>query len=95
MKSATLPALRVDPKLREAAERALRPDESLSKLMESALASYIDQRTADDDFLARGLHSAQEAREQNRYISGDAVIAKLEKKLAVAKKKAKPPATRR
>ncbi len=90
MKTATLPALRVDPKLRDAAERALRPDESLSRLMESALESYIAQREAEDDFLARGLHSAQEARKTDEYVSADHVLAKLEKKLAAAKKKAKP-----
>ncbi|MEP6791120.1 MAG: YlcI/YnfO family protein [Ramlibacter sp.] len=90
MKSATLPALRVDPKLRDAAERALRPDETLSRLMETALASYIDQRAADDDFLARGLHSAQEARDKNQYVSAAVVVGKLEKKLAEARKKARP-----
>ncbi|HSH89264.1 MAG TPA: YlcI/YnfO family protein [Ramlibacter sp.] len=90
MKTATLPALRVDPKLRDAAERALRPDETLSRLMETALESYIAQREAEDDFLARGLRSAQEARAQNQYVSAAAVVAKLERKLAAAKKKAKP-----
>jgi len=94
MKTATLPALRVDPKLRDAAERALRPDETLSRLMETALESFIAQREAEDDFLARGLHSAQEARAQNQYVSAAAVVAKLEKKLAAAKKKAKPSAGR-
>ena len=94
MKTATLPALRVDPKLRDAAERALRPDETLSRLMETALASYIAQREAEDDFLARGLHSAQEARKENQYVSAAAVVAKLEKKLTAAKKKARPSAGR-
>ena len=90
MKTATLPALRVDPKLRDAAERALRPDETLSRLMESALESYIAQREAEDDFLARGLYSAQEARKSNEYVSAADVVAKLEKKLVAAKKKTKP-----
>jgi predicted transcriptional regulator len=90
MKTATLPALRVDPKLRDAAERALRPDETLSRLMETALESYIAQREAEDDFLARGLHSAQEARQHNQYVSAAAVVTKLEKKLSAARKKAKP-----
>ena len=88
MKTATLPALRVDPKLRAAAERSLRKGETLSGLMEAALKSYVTHREADSDFLARGLHSAQEARETNQYVSADAVMAKLEKKLSAAKKKA-------
>lgn len=90
MKTATLPALRVDPKLRDAAERALRPHETLSRLMESALESYIAQREAEDDFLARGLHSAQEARKTNEYVSAADVVAKLEKKLAAASLSARP-----
>lgn len=89
MKTATLPALRVDPKLRDAAERALRPDETLSRLMEAALESYIAQREAEDDFIARGLHSAREARAHDRYASAAAVVGKLEKKLAAARKNAK------
>ena len=85
MKTSTLPALRVKPALREAAERALRPNETLSKLMESSLESYIAHRTAEDDFIARGLRSAQKAKEENRYVSAETVFAKLEQKLAVAK----------
>ena len=91
MKTATLPALRVEPKLRAAAERALRQGETLSGFMEAALTSYISHREADRDFLARGLHSAQEAREQNDYVSADAVVTKLQKRLAAAKKKAGKP----
>lgn len=95
MKTATLPALRVDPKLREAAERALRPGETLSRVMEVALETYIAQREADEDFVARGLRSAQQARERNDYVSADTVFAKLEKKLAAAKKKARSSSTAR
>ena len=90
MKTATLPALRVSPRLRDAAEQALRPGETLSSLMASALESHIDQRAAQQDFIARGLHSAQEARAHDQYVSAAAVVARLEKKLAAAKKKARP-----
>jgi predicted transcriptional regulator len=89
MKTATLPALRVDPKLREAAERALRPDETLSRLMEAALESYIAQRESEDDFIARGLRSARDARERDRYTTAASVVGKLEKKLILARKSAK------
>jgi predicted transcriptional regulator len=89
MKTATLPALRVDPKLREAAERALRPDETLSRLMEAALENYIAQREAEDDFIARGLRSARDARQHERYVTAASVVGKLEKKLAAARKSSK------
>lgn len=85
MKTSTFPALRVKPALREAAERALRPNETLSNLMEASLESYIAHRNAEDDFIARGLRSAQKAKDENRYVSAETVFAKLEKKLITAK----------
>ena len=81
--------MRVKPELREAAERALRPNETLSKLMEASLESFIAHRTAEDDFIARGLRSAQKAKEENRYTSAEAVLSKLEQKLAAAKQPAR------
>ena len=86
MKTATLPALRVRPELREAAQRALRPEETLSRLMEASLESYIAHRQAEDEFIARGLRSADKARKTGRYVSADAVITELGRKLAKAKK---------
>ncbi|MDP2818596.1 MAG: YlcI/YnfO family protein [Polaromonas sp.] len=88
MKTSTFPALRAKPELREAAERALRPNETLSNLMEASLESYIAHRAAEDDFIARGLRSAQKAKEANRYISAEAVFVKLDKKLIDAKQPA-------
>lgn len=87
MKTATLPALRVSPALREAAERALRPDETLSGLMEASLKSFIAQREAEDDFIARGLRSGEEARRSGVYFSAETVMAELEEKLAKARAK--------
>ena len=87
MKTATLPALRVSPALREAAERALRPDETLSSLMEASLKSFIAHREAEDDFIARGLRSREEARRTGEYISVESVMAELEQKLARARAK--------
>ena len=89
MKTATLPALRVAPELRAAAERALRPDESLSSLMETALASHLAQRAAEEDFIARGLRSAQSAKRADSYVAAAEVMVKLEKRLAAARKSAK------
>lgn len=86
MKTATLPALRVRPELREAAEKALRPEETLSGLMEASLESYIAHRQADDEFIARGLRSAEKARKTGRYATADVVMKELSAKLAKAKK---------
>ncbi len=92
MKTANLPALRVSPALREAAESVLRPDESLSRLMETALQTCIAQRQADEDFIARGLRSADDARQSGVYVTSQAVIQDLREKLSQAQKGAtKPP----
>lgn len=87
MKTSTLPAIRVKPALREAAERALRPNETLSKLMETALENTIAQRAADDEFVARALRSSQSARDLNQYIPVSVALDKLDELLAAAQKK--------
>ena len=87
MKTSTLPAIRVKPALREAAERALRPNETLSKLMETALENTIAQRAADDEFVARALRSSQSARDSNQYIPVSAALGKLDELMAAAQKK--------
>ena len=87
MKTSTLPAIRVKPALREAAERALRPNETLSKLMETALENTIAQRAADDEFVARALRSSQSARDLNQYIPVSVALGKLDELMAAAQKK--------
>ena len=87
MKTSTLPAIRVKPELREAAERALRPNETLSKLMESSLESFISHRTAEDEFISRGLRAAETARQENKYVSAKDVLAQLDKRIAAAQRK--------
>jgi predicted transcriptional regulator len=86
MKTSTLPALRVRPELREAAERALRPPETLSNLMEASLESFIAHRTAEDDFIARGLRAAERSRANNDYIGADDMLKELTQPLAQARK---------
>ncbi len=85
MKTATLPALRVSPELRLAAEQALRPDETLSGLMETSLRTFVANRAADDEFIARGLRSAETARRTGIYFTADEVIARLDAKLTAAR----------
>ena len=87
MKTSTLPAIRVKPELREAAERALRPNETLSKLMETALENTIAQRAADDAFVARALRSSQSARDSQHYIPAQTVLVKMDDMLAQAQAK--------
>jgi predicted transcriptional regulator len=91
VKTANLPALRVSPALREAAESVLRPDESLSRLMETALQTCIAQRQADEDFIARGIRSADSARQSCVYVTSQAVMQDLRDKLTQAQQSTRKP----
>ena len=53
MKSATIPALRVQPELRQAAEEMLQPGETLSGFVEESLRRNMERRLAQRAFLAR------------------------------------------
>src|ERR1700684_3857879 len=54
MKTATIPALRVEPELRKAAEEVLNENESLSSFMEASLRESIAKRRLQREFVARG-----------------------------------------
>ncbi|MFN0302417.1 MAG: YlcI/YnfO family protein [Burkholderiales bacterium] len=88
MKSATFPSLRVDPGLRQAAEEVLLEGESLSAFVEQSIRANVERRRAQREFVARGLLSRDRARKSGVYVPADAVIGRLEKLLARAKKKA-------
>lgn len=82
MKTATLPSLRVTPETRQAAEALLHEGESLSAFVESSICAQIAARRAQQAFLARGLASAERARETGQYVSAETVLSKLEARLA-------------
>ena len=86
MKSATIPALRVEPKLRQAVEQSLNSDETLSSFTEQALRAQIKRRKIQDEFIARGLASRNKARQSGEYYSAEDVLAGLDAMLAKAEK---------
>ncbi len=85
MKSATLPSLRVDPELREAAESVLEEGETLSGFIEASVRETIVRRRTRAEFVARGLASRDDARRSGEYIAADVVHAQLTEKLARAR----------
>ena len=85
MKSATIPSLRVEPGLRQAAEDVLVEGESLSSLVEQSIRETVERRQAQREFIARGLKSRDNARRTNAYASSKQVIGRVEKMLAKAK----------
>ena len=105
MKTATMPALRVQPELREAAEAMLKPGETLSGFVEESLRRNVERRQSQLAFLARGIASRDAAKKSGEYVSVDAMLAKIDAKIekasanAIRKKPVTPskakPVTRR
>ncbi len=85
MKTATIPSLRVEPELRDAAESVLQEGETLSSFVEASIRESIARRQMQTEFLARGLASRDRARETGRYTQADDVLARLDRMLAEAK----------
>ena len=87
MKTAAIPAVRVPPELRKAAEDVLQTGETLSGFVEDAVRRNVEFRQAQAGFLARGLASAESARKSGKYVSAATVLAKLGRRLARARKR--------
>jgi predicted transcriptional regulator len=86
MKTASLPSLRVDPELCQAAESVLLDGESLSSLMESSLRASVSRRQMQRDFVARGRQSRDRARSTGEYYDAAEVHAELDAMLVAAEK---------
>jgi hypothetical protein len=83
----TIPPLRVSTALRRQVEAVLEEGETLSGFMLEALEQKLAQRREQQAFLERGLASGARARMTGRYRDASAVLAKLETRLAAARKR--------
>jgi hypothetical protein len=81
VKTASLPSLRVEPDLRQAAESVLREGETLSSLIEAALREAIQRRRLNEEFLARGLRARADTQQGSATHSAAAVHAELQLRL--------------
>ena len=87
MKSATIPSIRVEPELRQAAESILHEGETLSSFMIESLRAGIQHRKIRQEFIARGLLSKDEAQRTGEYFSAEEVSAELSSMLSHAEAK--------
>lgn len=87
MKTATLPALRVNPEVRDAVESLPETGETLSSFVEQAELERIERRRYQSEFIACGLIARDKAHEANHYIAAEEVLTDLGKMLQVAKAK--------
>lgn len=85
MKTATLPSLRVDPRLRRDAEAVLQEGESLSSFVEHAVRVQVGLRREEEAFIARGLLARDRARRTGAYVSSEGVLKGLGTRLSRAK----------
>ena len=86
MKTAAIPAVRVSPELRQAAEAVLQSGETLSGFVEVAVRRNVEFRYAQKAFIERGLASGAAARKSGKYVSATAVLGKLARRLGKARK---------
>jgi predicted transcriptional regulator len=88
MKTATIPSLRVEPELREAAEDLLKEGETLSSFVEQALRTQIKRRTIQRDFIARAVKSLEESERTGEFFTIEDVMSDMDEILAEAETKA-------
>ncbi len=86
MKTTPIPAVRVSPELRHAAEEVLQSGETLSGFVEDAVRRNVEFRLAQKAFIERGLASGQASRKSGEYVSAAAVLGKLARRLDKARK---------
>lgn len=86
MKTAAIPAVRVSPELRRAAEDLLQEGETLSGFVAESVRRNIEFRQAQRAFLERGLASAEAARKSGKYVSSATVMGKLARRLEKVRK---------
>lgn len=86
MKTATIPSLRVEPELRQAAEALLKEGETLSGFVEEAVRRNVEYRRAQQAFFERGLAARQAASESGEYVAATAVLDKLTQRVQRARK---------
>jgi predicted transcriptional regulator len=87
MKSSTFPSVRVDPELRQAAEKVLRDGETLSGFVEQSIRQQVQHRNLQQEFIERGLRSGESARSSGEYYTAGQVLAELDEVLTTVRDK--------
>ncbi len=85
MKTATLPAVRVEPALRAEVEAVLDDGETLSEFVEASVRAGVERRRVQAEFVARGLRSRDEARRTGDYVDADVVLEGMQRRLDAAR----------
>jgi predicted transcriptional regulator len=89
MKTATIPSLRVEAELREAAESVLHEGETLSSFVEQSLRANIQRRRIQTAFVEKGLAAKEQAQRSGIYVDAAEVLGELDSMLKAARRKRK------
>lgn len=85
MKTASLPPVRVAPEFRQELEGVLEDGETLSQFVESAVRGVVEKRKQQAEFVRRGIVAIQDTQRTGAGVSADAMLARLQTRLDVAK----------
>lgn len=85
MKTASLPPVRIEPSLREEIEQSLDQNETIASLVKTAVRKEISRRKTQAEFVRRGMAAIERTVHASDGISLDAMLGRLEHKLAAAK----------
>jgi hypothetical protein len=88
MKTSSFPSLRVEPELRAAAESVLRDGETLTSLIETSVRETIQRRRVQEEFIARGLRSREDAERTGVSHAAASVHSELQRRLDARRKSA-------
>lgn len=86
MKTSSMPAVRLPPKLRHAVEELLRDGETSSGFVEEAIRRNFEFRQAQRAFIERGFASSEAAAQSGKYIAASAVLRKIARRINKASK---------
>jgi len=87
MKTSTLPAVRVEPALRSAAEAVLDEGESLSDFVASCVRDGVAWRRTQDAFLARASDAVERSEREDRGISAQEMLRQMDVRLETARQR--------
>ena len=87
VKTAAIPAVRVEPALRDQLQQVLRAGESVSSFVEHCVREAVERRYEDAAFVARGLASIDAAKRSRQLVPAAAVMDRLQARLDSAQRK--------
>lgn len=85
MKTAAIPSVRVEPELRAEIEALLGQGETVSEFVETSVRAAVMRRRHQSEFIARGQRAMDAARQANDFVSTEAVVQGLQRKLEAAR----------